>query len=339
MNEQYRKIFDSLKEKKEEEPLGVNSKVMIVDAMNVFISAFSMIKHMNYFGHHIGGLSGFLRSLGSYITIIRPTRVILVFDGKGSSTNKKYIYPEYKANRGITRITNWDIFENQNEESEAITNQLVRLIDYLKCLPVDMVSVDKVEADDVIGYLSNQFDREVVIVSTDRDYLQLVSDKVMVYSPKKKIFYDKQVVLKEYGVTPQNFLNQKVVIGDNGDNVPGVKGIAHKTFSKLFPEMRGDRAYTIQEMLQSCETQKGNKYQDILNFRHQILINEKLMNLSEPNISDPDKEYLHSVIQNPNKSFLTKEFVVLYNEDSLASSITNVNQWLFDKFRTLSFYK
>lgn len=338
MNEQYRKIFDSLKETKTE-PLGVNSKVMIVDAMNVFISAFSMIRHMNYFGHHIGGLVGFLRSLGSQVTLINPTRVVLVFDGKGSSTNKKYIYPEYKANRGISRITNWDIFENQKEESEAIVNQLVRLIDYLKCLPVDMVSVDKVEADDVIGYLSQKFENEVVIVSTDRDYLQLVSDRVTVYSPKKKMFYDPHVVLKEYGVTPQNFLNQKVVIGDSGDNVPGVKGIAHKTFSKLFPEMKESRAYTIQEMLERCETQAGNKYVDILNFKHQILINERLMNLLEPNIPDQDKEYLQSVMENPKKSLHNMEFITLYNEDSLGDSIKNVNQWLFDKFRTLSFYK
>lgn len=340
MKEIHKKIFDSLQDNVNNKiDISVNSKVMIVDAMNIFISAFSIIRHINYYGNHVGGLSGFLRSLGSYITIVRPTRVIVVFDGKGSSTNKKYIYPEYKANRGITRITNWDMFENQKEESEAITNQLVRLIDYLKCIPVDMVSVDKVEADDVIGYLSQQFQKEIVIVSTDRDYLQLVSNRVMVYSPKKKIFYDPHVVLKEYGVSPQNFLNQKVVIGDSGDNVPGVKGIAHKTFSKLFPEMKGDTAYTIQEMLERCESEKGSKYGDILNFKHQILINDKLMNLSKPNIPDNDVEYLHSVIDNPKKSLNSIEFVSLYNEDSLGSSIPNVNQWLFDKFRTLSFYK
>lgn len=338
MNEEYRKIFDSLKNESVK-PMSVNSKVLIVDALNVFISAFSMIRHINYFGNHVGGLVGFLRSLGSYVSIIKPTRVVLVFDGKGSSTNKKYIYPEYKANRGITRITNWDIFENQKEESEAIKNQIVRLIDYLKCLPVDMVSVDKIEADDVIGYLSNQFKEDVVVVSKDRDYLQLVNDRVTVYSPKKKMFYDSHLVKKEYGVSPINFLNQKVVIGDKGDNVPGVKGIAAKTFSKMFPEMEQDRRYSLQEMLSKCETEKGNKYKDIHNFKHQILINEKLMNLLEPNISDQDKEYLHSVIENPNKSLNAMEFVTMYNEDNLGSSIINVNQWLFDKFRTLSQYK
>ena len=338
MNDNYRKILDSLKNE-DTGPIGINSKVMLVDAMNIFISSFAMVQHVNYYGNHIGGLAGFLRSLGSYITTIRPTRVILVFDGKGSSTNKKYIYPEYKANRGLTRITNWDIFEDQKQESEALTNQIVRLIDYLKCLPVDMVSVDKVEADDVIGYLTNKFEKEVVIVSTDRDYMQLVSDTVMVYSPRKKTFYDKTVILKEYGVHPQNFLNQKVIIGDAGDNVPGVKGISYKTFVKLFPEMVNDQRYTISDMMSKCEQGKGNKYKDILNFKKQILINEKLMNLLEPNISEPDQEYLNYVIANPNKSLHSMEFIGLYNEDSLGASIQNVNQWLFDKFRTLSQYK
>lgn len=338
MNEQHRKIFDLLKNESVR-PMGVNSRVMIVDSLNVFISSFSMIQHVNYFGNHVGGLTGFLRSLGSYVNILKPTRVILVFDGKGSSTNKKYIYPEYKANRGITRITNWDVFESQQEESEAIKNQIVRLIDYLKCLPVDMVSVDKIEADDVIGYLSQQFQEEVYVVSTDRDYLQLVNDRVTVYSPKKKIYYDAAAVKKEYGVSPGNFLNQKVVIGDKGDNVPGVRGIAAKTFSKMFPEMVRDERLPLEEMMKKCEIEKGNKFKDILNFKNQILINEKLMNLLEPNISEQDKEYLHSVIGAPNKSLNTMEFITLYNEDSLGSSILNVNQWLFDRFRTLSQYK
>lgn len=338
MNEEHKKIFDSLKNESVT-PMNVNSRVMIVDSLNVFISAFSMIQHVNYFGNHIGGLSGFLRSLGAQVNAIKPTRVILVFDGKGSATNKKYIYPEYKANRGITRITNWDVFESQKEESEAIKNQIVRLIDYLKCLPVDMVSVDKIEADDVIGYLSKQFEEEVIIVSTDRDYLQLVNERVKVYSPKKKLFFDSDMVKKEYGVSPNNFLNQKVIIGDKGDNVPGVRGIAAKTFSKMFPKMIQEHRFTIEDMLEVCEQEKGNKYKDIINFKHQIFINEKLMNLLEPNISEEDQEYLQSVILNPKKSLNSMEFITLYNEDSLGSSIINVNQWLFDRFRTLSQYK
>jgi DNA polymerase-1 len=339
MKEEYRKIFDSLNNEKEDPyKIDVNSKVLIIDSLNTFIRSFAMIQHVNYHGNHIGGLTGFLRSLGYVVNMIRPTRVILVFDGQGSSTNKRYLYPEYKANRGISRITNWDMFESQGDESEAIKNQIVRLIDYLKCLPVDLVSVDKIEADDVIGFLTKKLSQEVIVMSSDRDFLQLVNERVTVYSPIKKKFYDKQLVKKEYGVSTSNFLNQKIVLGDSGDNVPGVKGIGEKTFSKLFPEMSEDRRYTLKEMLEKCEKESKPKYKDILLFKEQLQINEKLMDLHDPNIPEKDTEYLLSLIDNPNKGFLMQEFISLYHEDSLGESIRNLNRWLFDNFTTLSKY-
>lgn len=338
MNPEYKKILDSLKEEKPRN-VHVNSKVLIIDSLNTFIRSFTMIQHMNYHGNHIGGLTGFLRSLGFVNNLVKPTRIVLVFDGQGSSTNKRYLYPEYKANRGITRITNWDMFESQQDESEAIKNQIVRLIDYLKCLPVDLVSVDKIEADDVIGHLAKKFNDDVVIMSSDRDFLQLVDDRIMVYSPIKKKFYDKHLVKKEYGVSTQNFLNQKVILGDSGDNVPGVKGIGEKTLLKLFPELAEENRYELKQLLEKCENESKPKYKDILNFKSQLFVNEKLMDLHNPNIPEEDQAFLQQVVDNPKKDFNTMEFISLYHEDSLGESIRNVNQWLFDNFRQLSMYK
>ena len=212
MNKEFQKIFNSLKEEKLEE--NINSRVLLIDGLNTFLRAFTAIGWVNKDLSHIGGLTGFLRSLGYVIKLVRPTRVIVIFDGQGSSTNKRYIYPDYKANRGISRVTNWDSFESQQEESEAITNQLVRLIYYLKTLPLDLIVIDKIEADDVIGYITGKIDGEVTIMSSDKDYLQLVSDRVTIYSPIKKKFYDRDMVLTEYGVTPKNFLTQKILLGD-----------------------------------------------------------------------------------------------------------------------------
>jgi DNA polymerase-1 len=268
--------------------------------------------------------------------MIKPTRIVIVFDGKGSSTNKRYLYPEYKANRGIKRITNWDMFENQQEESDAIKNQIVRLIDYLRCLPVDLVTVDKIEADDVIGKLANTFEKNVVIVSSDKDYLQLVSERIHVYSPIKKKYYEPELVKKEYGVSATNFLAQKVLLGDSGDNVPGVKGLGIKTALKLFPDLVGDTRISLDEILKRCEGQKSKSYENIKMFEHQLKINEKLMDLHNPNISESDIEELDSIIQNPNRALRTLEFKNLYNEDSLGGSIQNLDMWLFNNFRSLA---
>ena len=197
MNKQHMDIFNSLNKTEEKLELSLNSRVLIIDSLNSFLRAFTVIRHVNQSGNHIGGLTGFLRSLSYAMNLVKPTRVICVFDGHGGSTNKRYLYPEYKANRGINRVTNWDMFESQQEESESITNQIVRLVEYLKCLPVDLISIDKIEADDVIGQITKQLDNKVWIVSSDRDYLQLVSDRVTVFSPTKKKFYEPKLVLEE----------------------------------------------------------------------------------------------------------------------------------------------
>ena len=321
------------------EPKGVNDRVLIVDSLNTFLRSFTVIQHINKQGNHIGGLTGFLRSLGYAINLVRPTRVILVFDGQGGSTNKRYLYPEYKANRGIRRVTNWDMFEDQEQESESITNQIVRLVHYLKCLPVDLLSIDKIEADDVIGYIACKLEGEVTILSSDRDYLQLIDKRITVYSPTKKKFYQHKTVLEEYKVTPQNFLNQKVLLGDSGDNVPGIKGLGKKTLTKHYPELAEERIYTLDEIIEKAKVSKGKTFESIRSFEHQLRINEKLMDLKKPNIPEDSLLEIDYVVENPNKSLKTTEFLELYKEDELENSISNTQQWIFDKFYTLSKYK
>lgn len=336
MNKEFQKIFDSLKEEKDLD--SVDSRVLLIDGLNTFLRAFAAIGWVNKDLSHIGGLTGFLRSLGYVIKLVRPTRVIVVFDGQGSSTNKRYIYPDYKANRGLTRVTNWDSFESQQEESDAITEQLVRLIFYLKTLPVDLISIDKIEADDVIGYISQRLTGEVTIMSSDRDYLQLVSDKVTVYSPTKKKFYDHDLVLTEFGVSPNNFLTQKILLGDSGDNVPGVKGLGSKTMLKHFPELAKDELITLDDILQRCEG-KQKILESIKNFEFQLRINQRLMDLKNPNIPEEALEEINNVLLNPFKVYDSQKFLTLYHEDELGNSIQNVQSWLFNHFHNLQKYK
>lgn len=269
---------------------------------------------------------------------LEPTRVILVFDGQGGSTNKRYLYPEYKANRHISKITNWDAFDTQEEESEAITAQIIRLVDYLKCLPVDLVSIDKIEADDVIGYLAQQFPDKVTILSTDQDYIQLVSDNISVFSPVKKTIYYPETVMEEYGIPPHNFLTHKVIVGDKGDNVPGVRGIAMKTLLKLYPELKSEDKVGLKEILDKSATLPG-KYTDVYNYRRQLAINEKLMDLINPNIPDQNKELLDGMVLNPREHYDPSTFLKLCQEDQLEGSLRNPQIWLTETFSKLKDYK
>jgi len=337
MKKDFQDIFNSLKDEKLD--LSTNSRVLILDGLNTFLRCFAVIRHINISGNPIGGLTGFLRSLSYMMNLVKPTRVIIVFDGQGNSTNKKYLYPEYKANRGNTRVTNWDAYENREEESESIKAQLIRLVEYLKLLPIDLLVIDKIEADDVIGHLAQTIDGKVWIASSDRDYLQLVSDRVTIFSPTKKKFYDTKMVLNEYGVTSQNFLTQKILLGDSGDNVPGVKGLGAKTLIKLFPELGGEVEVSLEEILEKCEKEGKKAHSSILAFQHQLHINKQLMNLKENNIPEEALEEINNLVLNPNRHLDSLEFVKLYNEDNLGNSINNIQAWLFNNFNHLKFIK
>ena len=262
---------------------GVQDSILIIDGLNTFLRSFTMINHINPDGHHIGGLTGFLKSIGYAIKMIDPTKVIIVFDGAGGSNSKRNLYPEYKANRNKSRMTNYSIFSSKDEESESINNQMARLIQYLQCLPVTLIAVDGMEADDIIGYLAGKFEKypptkEVTIMSADKDFLQLVSNKVQVYSPIKKKIYKPKNVLEEYGVTSNNYINYKIMMGDKSDNIPGVSGLGPVKLIKLFPELASNATVTLESMIEkSAELIEENKLLKI-NIDKQILDNQITQN-------------------------------------------------------------
>lgn len=340
MNKTFKSILDNIKNTKDE-PLHLNSRVLLVDSMNTFLRSFAMINHMNPSGAHIGGLTGFLKSIGFAIRHIKPTRVILIFDGAGSTTNKKNLYPEYKAHRKLQRITNWDGFDGKEDESASIENQMLRLIEYLRCLPVDLLSIDKVEADDVIGYITKKMNNEVYIMSADQDFMQLIDDKVTVYSPIKKKFYTPKLVKEEYGLYPQNFINKKILMGDDSDNIPGVKGLGPKKLFKLFPELESDLNVTLESMFIKSEelVNEHGLYGDIINFKKQLLINQQLMDLSDPDLPEDSLEEIEQVLTNKPNNLDKLHFLKLYNEDRLGNSIPNTEIWLNEIFSYLQVYK
>jgi DNA polymerase-1 len=318
-----------------------NSRVLVVDSMNTFIRSFSTINATNPAGHHVGGLVGYLRSLGYAIKTFRPTRVILVFDGLGSTNNKKNLYPGYKANRSTSRVTNWDMFENKSDESEAMINQMTRLIQYLQQLPVTLVSIDKIEADDSIGLIAEHFEadplcKEVTIMSADKDFYQLVSEKVQIYSPTKRKTYKVKDIIEEFNVHPNNFLLYKVILGDNSDNLPGVRGIGPKKAIKMFP-LSDEQEHTLEDLISISENNldANGMYGSVLEFKHQLNINYQLMNLREPNISDNDKDVIIGLMNEEINSLNLGGFMVLYETDGLQNSIGNTHNWLAEVFGSL----
>ena len=318
-----------------------NSRVLIVDSMNTFLRSFSIIQHLNPNGHHVGGLVGYLKSVGYAIKLYRPTRVILVFDGQGNSTNKQYLYANYKANRKTNKVNNWKVFDTKAEESESMANQMGRLIEYLTQLPVSLIAIPKIEADDTVGYLCQKFEadpevNEVTIMSADKDFLQLVSDKVQIYSPTKKKTYKTKDVLEEYMIHSHNFINYKLLMGDAGDNVPGVQGLGPKKLVKLFPELLLPKQLELSDLLEKARQNESSNplYTKVLQFERQLEINYKLMSLKDPNISNEDKRIIDDIIETPPPALNIGTFVEMTEIDQLNERV-NWQGWLIENFSSL----
>jgi len=319
---------------------GQHERVVFIDGLNLFLRNFAMLKFVNHTGTHIGGLSGFLRSLGSLINQIQPTSIYIVFDGVGASTNRRYLLPEYKTGRNLTRITNWDIFDSIDDENDAKVDQIIRLIQYLKCLPVKVVSIDKVEADDIIAYMSKdmakRFNTKSYIVSSDRDFLQLVDDNVTVYRPIEREFYDPRTVKEKFGIIPQNFIHYKVLVGDASDKVPGIKGLGKKGVLKRFPEL-GEGELEFDQLFKISEQKLKNSvvYARVIQDWDKLLNTKKIMDLSEPMLSEKEKQDLSQLTEEPLNELRILEFMSLYNEDGMTHIIKNTEFWLKDTFTRL----
>ena len=174
------------------ETKNLNDHVLLVDGFNTFIRSFSVNPSLNEDGAHVGGLVGFLKSIRYTINKFKPTRCIIVFDGKNSSKPRQKIYPQYKAGRKIrsrlNRLVDWG--GGPHDERESMALQLKRLVEYLECLPLTIVSIDNLEADDIMSYIPSVVlkDSKFTIMSADKDFYQLVDDRVKLYSPTKKYY-------------------------------------------------------------------------------------------------------------------------------------------------------
>lgn len=335
--------LDILTKIEEKPPRKLNDHILIVDSMNTFIRSFAMLQSMNTQGHHTGGLVGFLRSLGFLTRTIDPTRVICVFDGQGSTINRKSINPEYKAQRNIKRITNWELFDNKEDEYASMTMQMGRLIDYLQCLPLQLISIDKVEADDTISYLAQKFSqngKKVTIVSSDKDFLQIVDDNIEVYSPIKKVTYGRKEVEAEMGMIPANYLIMKALLGDNSDNLAGIKGLGPKTLIKEFPELANNPLVDLDYIYKICEEKLQTKkvFANIIYDWDKVETNYQLMNLLEPRLGEYEIEIILDKIKEPITALQSTTFLKMLESDQIEALNKNVEGWL-ELFRPLTTYQ
>ena len=334
---------DILNNLKETPPRALNDHILVVDAMNTLIRSFSLLKAMNPSGAHVGGLVGFLRSLGYVTRIFDPTRVIIVWDGKGGSANRKNIDPNYKAQRATSRITHWGLYDTKEEETEALIGQLYRTQDYLDCLPVHQLVMDKLEADDIMAWIAKKASysnvKKCTIVSSDKDFLQLVDDTIEVYAPVKKKTFTKDNIFEELKVLPENYNVVKALLGDNSDNLQGVKGLGIKTIISEFPKLLTERTDLDYVYKVAEEKLDGKKiFAKIIHNWQKVKTNFELMDLHITSLDDKEKEYVNEVINSSIPNLQTGAFLRLLEQDKIEGITKNTELWL-ENFRGLTTVK
>jgi DNA polymerase I len=333
-------IKDLLSKIVKKPPRKRNDHVLIVDAMNTFIRSFSMVKAMNPKGHHIGGLLGFMRSLGFLVRTIDPTRVILVFDGKGGSMNRRNMNPNYKANRDNLKVTHWGMYDSREEERESMAAQMGRLFDYLECMPVSILSLEKVEADDIISFVAQglaSVGRKATIVSSDKDFLQIVKPGIEVYAPIKKRTFTHENILEEIKVSSVNYLIAKALLGDNSDNLRGIKGLGIKTLIKEFPELKTPKKIELDFIYERAEEKLEEKkiFARIVHDWDHVEVNYKIMNLQETQLDLNEKTHIMDVLNGSTPGLNTGTFLYYLEKDEIPGITKNTEGWL-ETFRPLT---
>lgn len=202
-------------------------------------------------------------------------------------------------------------------EEESFERQKMILQQCLEELFVRQVECVEVEGDDLIAYyIKNKKPNEkIVIVSGDRDLTQLINDDVCVYIPSLKKYISPQNHLKEIGYTHENVLIKKIMCGDSSDNIKGIKGLGEKTFFELFPKAKFEK-YDVDRVIEESKMliderrrEKKKPLQVTENIVNGVTngcqgkefyeINEKIINLSNPLLTDDAKKEMDGIMYSP----------------------------------------
>ncbi len=208
-------------------------KIILVDGNNLLFRSYYATAYQGNFmnnskGFPTNALYGFVSMINKIINEENPKYMLVAFD-KGK-TFRHETYDEYKAGR--------------IKMPDELKLQFPVAKELLTYLGIKWFEIDNYEADDIIGTLSKKIDEnsdfEGLIVSSDKDLLQLISDKVKVKLLKSKdyVLMDKKVFFEVYGLEPEKMIDIKALQGDSSDNIPGVKGIGEKTALKLLSDYK-----------------------------------------------------------------------------------------------------
>lgn len=239
-------------------------KWMLIDGNSIAYRAFFALPPLtNSAGQHTNALYGFTTMLLKLLDELKPTHVLVAFDA-GKVTFRHEGYSEYKGGRQKT--------------PPELSEQFPVLKDLIRSFGIAQFELSGYEADDIIGTLTKRADEqgvETVVVSGDKDMLQLASDKVTIAVTRKGVsevdMYSPEAIQEKYGLVPQQIIDLKGLMGDTSDNIPGVPGVGEKTALKLLHEHG-----SVEQVLENVGELKGKLKENIETHKDSALMSKKL---------------------------------------------------------------
>ena len=315
----------------------MSEKILIIDAMNAFIRNYVMNPSLSATGSPIGGTKGFLMSLQKMAREIKPDNIVVVWDGGGGSAKRRAMAKQYKEGRKPLKLNRAYSGMSTIEESQNRYDQIHRTIEYLNEMPIVQLMIEDIEADDVIAYICRMpklKEKIKIIVSMDKDFIQLCDDETIMYQPVQNNFLNKKRVLERYGIHPNNFAIARAIDGDKSDNLDGIKGAGLKTVAKKLNFLVEEKSYTLDDVFKYCRQDKTGLqlFKNILLEKNKVELNYKLMQLYSPVISVQNTQHIRTTIENFTPSFNRTEVIKMMSLDGISEFNWNS---LFQKFRLL----
>ena len=289
-------------------------------------------------GHHVGGVVGFLNSVKFLSTRVQPSRIIVAWEGGGSS-RRRAIFKEYKQGRRPQRLNRYykddlpDTVENRD-------SQISLLISLLNNTPVEQIYVEDCEADDIVGYITRNClkDERVVIASSDKDMYQLLDKRTIQWSPGQKKFITIKDVKEKFGISAVNFCTARCFVGDPSDGLPGVSKVGFSSLAKRFPELSSEEFVSVEEIIEKSKIQVEKSkllvYTNIVENQDIAKRNWKLMYLDVRNLSEGQIRRVESSLVgsslNSNKleliRALSRQGIKNFDVDSFYSSVRFISR-------------
>ncbi len=295
-------------------------RVLVIDALNMFLRAFIVDPSLSNHGQPIGGIKGSIKILQKLVRMTNPNEIVICWDGPNGSQKRKAMNSSYKEGRKPLRLNRSVHNLTENEEIQNKVWQQMQIIEYLNQMPIIQLILERVEADDIISYVCNSSHYkgwQKVIVSNDKDFLQLCDEETVVYRPTTDKIETKKTVIESMGVHPTNMALARAMDGDASDNLPGVNRVGMKTIATKLPFMKEERTITIDELLGYCESidSKLKVYKNISESKDLIEHNYQMMQLYSPLISIQGKQTIDYALENFECEFNKTELLRLMMND------------------------